>query len=133
MDLANLIVPSKTVSIEYPGFPGFEVTLAYLTRDELMKLRSRAVNTKFNKRTRQPEEELDTDLFQELYIEAVIKGWKGLKFKYLKKLVPVDLSEVDDLEGELDFSKENADVLMKNASGFDSWISDVLEDVSNFT
>lgn len=133
MDLANLIVPSKTVSIEYPGFPGFEVTLAYLTRDELMKLRSRAVNTKFNKRTRQPEEELDVDLFQELYIEAVIKGWKGLKFKYLKKLVPVDLSDVEDLDGELDFSKENADVLMKNASGFDSWISDVLEDVSNFT
>lgn len=133
MDLANLIVPSKTITVEYPGFPNFEVKLAYLTRDELMKLRSRAVTTKFNKKTRAPEEELDADLFQELYIEAVIKGWSGLKFKYLKKMVPVDLSDIEDEEAELDFSTANADVLMKNATGFDTWITDVLDDVSNFT
>ena len=42
MQLSKIVLPSKEATIEYPGFPGFEVTLAYLTRDELMKLRDKA-------------------------------------------------------------------------------------------
>lgn len=138
MDLSKLIVPSKTIWDEFPGFDGFEVQLAYLTRDELMKLRTKAVNNVVNKKSRKVEEELDGELFQKLYIKAVIKNWRGLQYKYLPRLVPVDLSEVEVDEdgeyiGELEFSTDNADALMKNASGFDTWISDVLEDVENFT
>ena len=138
MDLAKLIVPSKTIWDEFPGFPGFEVQLAYLTRDELMKLRSKAVTNKVNRKTRAVEEDLDSELFQQLYIQAVIKGWKGLKYKYLEKMVPVDLSSIekdeeDNYIGELDFTADNAEVLMKNAAGFDAWITDVLDDVENFT
>lgn len=132
VDLAKLIVPSKELTIEYPGFPGFEVTLAYLTRDELLAMRKKCTTVKFNK-SRQPEDEVNTELFQEVYIKAVLKNWKGFKYKYLAKLVPVDLSEVEDLEDELDYSPDNAEALMKNAKDFDSWVSDILDDVENFT
>jgi len=132
MNLAKLIVPSKTVWAEYPGLPGFEVQLAYLTRDELVKIRNKAVNNKISRKTRQIEEEVDNELFQSLYIQAVIKGWRGLKYKYLPKLVPTDISEVepDDL---LEYDAENAETLMKNSADFDSWVSRMLEDVENFT
>ncbi len=136
MDLGKLIVESKTIWDEYPGFPGFEVQLAYLTRDELMKLRSKAVTNKVNRKTRGVEEDLDSELFQKLYIQAVIKDWKGLKYTYLKQMVPVDLSNAgieDEEKEELDFSTNNAELLMKNASGFDAWVTDVLDDVSSFT
>ena len=150
MDLAKLIVPSKTIWDEFPGCPGFEVQLSYLTRDELMKIRSKAVTNKVNRKSRAVEEELDSDLFQQLYIQAVIKGWKGLKLKYLSKMVPVDLSSMtkneegeyiedvkdetgNDIIAELDFTHKNAELLMKNATGFDTWITDVLDDVENFT
>lgn len=132
MELANLIVPSKTVWSEYPGLEGFEVQLAYLTRDELVKIRNKSKTNKISRKTRAVEEEVDSDLFQNLYMKAVIKDWKGLKFKYLNKLVPADLTGIDP-EEELEFSQDNAEVLMKNASGFDDWVSGVIEDVENFT
>jgi len=132
MSLQKMLIPSKTTWVEYPGLNGFEVQLAYLTRDELMKLRSKALNNKINRKTRQVEEEVDSDLFQTLYIAAVIKDWKGLKYKYLNKLAPFDLSGVE-AEDEEPYSSESAEVLMKNSSDFDSFVSSTLDDVANFT
>ena len=132
MSLQKMLIPSKTTWVEYPGLNGFEVQLAYLTRDELMKLRSKALNNKINRKTRQVEEEVDSDLFQTLYIAAVIKDWKGLKYKYLNKLAPFDLSGVE-AEDEEPYSSESAEVLMKNSSDFDSFVSSTLDDVENFT
>jgi hypothetical protein len=132
MELSKLIIPSKTVWVDYPGLSGFQVQLAHLTRDELMKIRKKALNTKVNRKTRAMEEEVDSDLFQSLYIQAVIKDWKGLKYKYLPKLVPTDISSQDPDE-ELEYSEDNAEVLMKNAADFDSWVSAMLEDIENFT
>lgn len=132
MSLAKMIIPSKTTWSEYPGLPGFEVQLAHLTRDELMKIRKKALNNKINRKTRAIEEEVDSDLFQSLYIAAVIKDWKGLKYKYLPKLVPTDISGVEE-EDELPYSQEDAETLMKNAADFDNWVSSVLEDIENFT
>lgn len=132
MGLANLIIPSKTAWMPYPGLTGFEVQLAHLTRDELMKIRKKAVTMKPNRRTRGMEEEVDSDLFQSLYIAAVIKDWKGLKYKYLPKLVPTDISKFDP-EDELPYTEEDAEVLMKNASDFDNWVSTQLEEIENFT
>jgi len=131
VDLAKLIVPSKTITDEFPGCEGFNVQIAYLTRDELMKLRKKAITSKVSRKTRGVEEEVDSDLFQKLYIQAVIKGWSGLKYEYLAKMVPVDLSEAEG--DELEYSVDNADLLMKNCSDFDNWISATLEDVENFT
>ena len=132
MSLQKMLIPSKTTWAEYPGLHGFEVQLAYLTRDELMKLRTKALNNKINKKTRAVEEEVDSDLFQTLYIEAVIKDWRGLKYKYLNKLAPFDLTGVLE-EDEEPYSAESAEVLMKNSTDFDSFVSTTLDDVENFT
>lgn len=132
MELSKLII-SKTTDVEYPGLDGFVVSVTHLPRDELLKLRKKATTTKFNKRTRAPEEEVDSDLFQELYIKAVIKDWTGLKYKYLNKLLLIDLNQINDVEDELEYTASNAIALMKNSSEFDAFISDIVEDLSNFT
>ena len=129
-DLSKMIVPSKTVWADYPGLEGFEVQLAYLTKDELMKIRDKSLVRKIN-RSRAVEDELDNELFQTLYFKAVIKDWRGLKLKYLRKLLPVDTGEA--IDDELEYSVENAEVLMKNSSQFESWVGQMLEDVENFT
>lgn len=133
VSLEKLIKPSKTVDAEMPGFDGFVVSLSYLTRDELVKIRDKATTKKISRKTRQVEDDTDNELFQQLYIKAVIKGWSGLKYKYLEKLLPVDLSDIEDDEDELVYSTENAELLMKNSTTFDSWVTDVLDDVTNFT
>lgn len=130
--LSAMMVPSAAAWIEYPGCPGFEVQLAHLTKDELMKIRDKSTTPKMNRKTRQMEDEVDSDLFQSLYIEAVIKNWRGLKLKYLNKFVVTNIGD-DDPEEELEFSIENAETFMKNAVSFDSWVSDAIEDLENFT
>ena len=132
VSLASLMTPSKTVAIDFPGYAGMSVDLCYLAREELVKLRKKCVTTKFNKKTRQPEEELDEDKFLLEYCKAVIKGWKGLKYRYLEELLLVDVSALDP-EDELPFTQENAELLMKNSSAMDTWVTETVGDLENFT
>ena len=132
VSLKTLLTPSKVVSLDYPGFEGFSVDLCYLARDELLKLRNRCVSQKLNKKTRAFEEMLDDDKFLVEYTSAVIKGWKGLKYKHLEKMVLIDVKGLD-LEDELPFSQENAELLMQNSSGFDLWVTESTQELENFT
>ena len=126
------MTPSKTVTLDFPGYSGFAVDVTYLAREELLKLRKKCLTTKFNRKTRQPEEELNEDMFLVEYVKAVIKGWKGLKFRYLEELLLVDVSELDP-DDELPFTQDNAELLMKNSGDFDTWVTEVGGDLENFT
>ena len=132
ISLSSLMTPSKTVTIDFPGYSGMSVDLCYLAREELLKLRKKCVTTKFDKKTRQPEEVLDEEKFLVEYCKAVIKDWSGLQYQYLEELLLVDVSELDP-EDELAYSQENAEVLMKNSSTFDSWVTETVGDLENFT
>jgi len=132
VSLASLLTPSKTVSVDFPGYKGFSVDICYLGRDELVKLRKKCITTKFNKRTHQPEENLDEDRFIEEYVSAVIKGWKGLKYSYLEEFLLVDISKQNP-DDELAFTQENAELLMRNSNSFDTWITDTVSNLENFT
>ena len=80
----SLMTPSKTVEFDYPGFEGLKVSLCYLAREELVKLRNRCVTQTFNRKTRSYEETMDDDKFVSEYTKAVIKGWKGFKLGFAK-------------------------------------------------
>ena len=132
VSLASLMTPSKTVTIDFPGYKGMTVALCYLAREELVKLRKKCITTKFNKKTHQPEEELDEERFLLEYCRAVIKGWKGLKYKYLEEFLLVDISALNP-EDELPYTQENSELLMRNATGFDTWVTETVSDLENFT
>ena len=132
ISLASLMTPSKTIDIEFGGYPEFYVSLCHLAREELIKLRKRCVTTKFNKKTRQPEESLDEERFLTEYCKSVIKGWTGLKFKYLEELLLVDTTAYNP-EDELPYTQENAELLMKNSTAFDTWVTETVGDLENFT
>jgi hypothetical protein len=132
LSLSSLLTPSKTVEVDYPGFPGFKIQLTYLGRDELLKLRKKATTTKFDRKTRQPLDEVDDDVFMQLYSDAVINGWSGFKYKYLAQLTPIDDSGVDATD-TLDYSSDDAYILMKHSPDFDGFIADTVGDLQNFT
>ena len=131
--LSDLLTPSKTSTVDFPGYAGFEVELTYLARDEMLKLRKKAVSMKINRRTRQPEEELNEEIFLKEYTKAVIKGWSGLKMRYLIQLIPVDEDKISDLESELPYTLENAQIMMENSNDFDAWLTETVGDLANFT
>ena len=130
LSLKTLLVPSKALEVEYPGMPDFKINLAFLSRETLQTIRKKATKTTF--KNRQPVEELNDDLFLELYVKASIKGWSGLKLKYLEQLAPVDLTG-QDADAELEYNEENALYLMKNSTNFDSFISEQVTDLGNFS
>lgn len=128
--LKNLLVPSKSLEVEYPGMPDFKIQVAFLSRETLQSIRKKSTKTSF--KNRQPVEELNDELFLELYVKSAVKGWTGLKLKYLEQLAPVDLTG-QDLDAELEYSEENALYLMKNSTNFDSFISEQVTDLGNFS
>ena len=131
MDLKSLLVDSKTTWVEFPGLDGFEVELANLSRKELIALRKRCTQNKFNRKTRAFEEVLDDDKFLEQFTNATVKGWKGLKLKYLEDLVLVELGS-NDPDKEMEYTIENAIVLVENSNEFDNWLNEVVFDLENF-
>jgi hypothetical protein len=132
ISLASLMTPSKTVAIDFPGFKGMSVELCYLAREELVKLRKKCITNKFNKKTHQPEEILDEDKFLVEYCKAVIKGWSGLKYRYLEELLLVDVSALD-ADDVLLHTQENSELLMRNSGVFDTWVTETVSELENFT
>ena len=131
MDLKSLLVDTKTTWVEFPGLDGFEVELANLSRKELVALRKRCTQNKFNRKTRQFEESLDEDKFIKEFTSVTVKGWKGLKLEYLEDLLLVDLAK-QDTKMPLTYTDENAQTLVENSSEFDNWLNEVVFDLDNF-
>jgi hypothetical protein len=130
LSLKSLLVPSKAVEVEFPGMPGFIINVAFLSRETLINIRKKATKTTF--KNRQPQEELDDELFLKLYVDNAVKNWRGLKISYLEQLAPVDVSDLDP-ESELNYTAENALYLMKNSTNFDSFVSEQVSDLGNFS
>lgn len=129
LTLKDLLVPSKEIEIDFPGMPDFKVNLVFLTREALVNIRKKATKTTF--KNRQPVEELDDEVFLQLYSEAAIKNWSGLKFSYLEQLAPIKAG--NDPEDTLAYSKDNALFLMKASANFDGFISEKVTELTTFT
>lgn len=130
--IANLTTKETIIDVEYPDFSEFVINMAYINREELVKIRNSSLTFKYNKTTRQREEQIDGDKFTEEYARRAIRGWRGLKIKHLPKLLPVDISSLD-LEEEIEYSEEEALDLLKNSSVFDQFITDTMNDYERFS
>tara|TARA_Y100000310_G_scaffold335027_1_gene416079 strand:- start:5 stop:460 length:456 start_codon:yes stop_codon:yes gene_type:complete len=130
--IASLHAQETTIEVEYPEIDGFVISLVYLNRDDLMKIRNRSLTYKFNKRTRQREEEIDNDKFLDEYTKRAIKGWKGLFVRDLPQLLPIDMTNADASE-EITYNETEALELIKNSTVFDQFITDAMQDYEQFT
>tara|TARA_E500000318_G_scaffold111151_2_gene128690 strand:- start:373 stop:822 length:450 start_codon:yes stop_codon:yes gene_type:complete len=131
MELKKLMVDTKSMWIDFTGIDGFSVEVVNLSRKELTALRKKCTTTKFNRRTRQPEENLDEDKFITEFSAASIKNWKGLTLEKLQDLLLIDIGDQDP-KAELEYSQDNAETLVSNSSEFDTWLNEVVFDLDNF-
>lgn len=127
-----LVTGDKAIEVDFPEIEGFKVKISFAPREDLVKIRNQALVYKFNKRTRQREEEVDNEKFVELYSERVIKGWTGLRIKHLPKLLAADISGLSP-EEEVVYSPEEALELLKNSTVFDQFITDTVNDLEAFS
>lgn len=125
------MVTDKTVDVQFPDSDTFYVSLAYLSREKLVKVRNRSLVVKFNKRSRQREEEVDNDKFLEEYARAVVKSWRGLTIRELSKLMPIETTGAN-LEQDVPYSEEDALELLRNSTIFDQFVTDTMNDFEVF-
>lgn len=126
-----MLLPEKTVTFDFPGCEGFKVDLAFLSKESNQALFKKCQRTHIDPKTRQPVEKFDEDLFLDIYVKSIIKGWEGLKLKYLKELLLIQIPP-DQEETDLEYTEQNALDLMKNSVIFDNWVSEVISDLGNF-
>ena len=131
MELKKLVVNVKEVWVDFPGLSGFKIKIANLSRKELLALRKRCTTQKFDRKTRQLTEVLDEDKFIVEFTEAVVKSWEVLTLAHLETLLLID-TEGKDMEEELPYSKDNAEVLVSSSTEFDTWLNEVVFDLDNF-
>ena len=131
MNLEALMVDTKSAWVEFPEAAGFEVQVNNLSRKEIVNLRKRCITTKFNRKSRIMEEDLNEEKFVREFTKATVVGWKGFQLKYLEDLLLVDLGD-NDPESELEYNQENAEMLVNNSTEFDNWLNEVVFDLANF-
>ena len=131
MELKKLMVDTKSMWIDFTGIDGFSVEVVNLSRKELTALRKKCTITKYNRRTRQPEENLDEDKFITEFSAATIKNWKGLTLEKLQDLLLIDIGDQAPL-AELEYSLDNAETLVNSSTEFDTWLNEVVFDLDNF-
>jgi len=131
MQLKNLMMDTKSVWMDFPGLEGFTVEVTNLSRKELTGLRKRCTSNKFDRKSRQINESLDEDKFVKEFAHAVLKNWKGLTVEHLETLLLIN-TEDQDLQAEVEFSEENAEILVTNSAEFDTWLNEVVFDLDNF-
>jgi hypothetical protein len=131
MELKKLMVDTKEVWVDFPGLSGFSVKVANLSRKELNNLRKRCIVQKFDRKTRQVAETLDEDKFVKEFSVATIKEWKGLTLAHLETLLLID-TDGQDLTKELEYTEDNAEVLVSQSTEFDTWLNEVVFDLDNF-
>jgi hypothetical protein len=104
----------------YPGIPGFEVKLAYVSKQHMIQITESCTSRTYNKDERRLEEKIDRDKISRHWSEKVVLGWKGLTLRGFQSLFPIDVA-IGDEDKEVIDSLENRMVLLWNSFDFENW------------
>ena len=133
LKIANII--AKTVPsafVKYDEDFGVEFDLLFIQKEELNKITGQFTKMKFNPKTHQKDEVIDSDGLRNRICEKCVKGWKGVTPRWLATMFPIDKEEVEDMEEEIEFSQENLTTIIEKAYGLDGWIFVNVRNGANF-
>lgn len=131
LNIANLIVDSRSMTFEYPGMPEFKVELAYVAKTRLAEIRKNCLKTSYDTSLGIPTQELDQEKWTSDFCAEIIKGWSGFTVGHLATLLLID-EEGLDLAEEVPFNLENAVTLLNRSTAFDGWVNSRISDLNNF-
>lgn len=131
LNIASLIVDSKTMTFDHPDHKGFAVTLNYTSKTRMAEIRKECVETRYDAKLGYPVQELDQEKWISAFSKEVIRGWEGLTMDILAQLMLIDEtgSKGDDLIG---YTEDNALLLITRSTSFDNWVNSCLSDLNNF-
>ncbi|QFR57731.1 hypothetical protein CPT_Slocum_174 [Serratia phage Slocum] len=129
IDLKKIAIDTREIEVDYPGLPGFKLKVRHISRSASKRiLKGAEVSKMANGRV---ITELDTEKFNRDFAAQAIVGWEGLTIAYVDQILLID-SEGHDPETEVEFSIDNAQMLMENSSSFEEFINSTVFSLDSF-
>lgn len=125
IDLQKLIDTTQirgiTVWVEHPDIPGFEVEVAFVGKQEMLRIVDTCTKRVWNSATRQNENQLSREKVAQHWAEKVVRSWKGLTLEKFQKLYPISL-EGQKKESIVEPDITNRVTLLWNCADFENWV-----------
>lgn len=122
----------KSVLVTYDADYNVKFALNYIDKSEMTRLNGQFTRLKFNPKTHNKDEELDTEGLTKRICELGVAGWSGVTPRWLSTLIPIDMSSVADMDEEIPFSQENLQELFKSVFGLEGWIFENVRNGESF-
>lgn len=130
IDLKNLVIDTKEVEVEYPGIDKFKVKVRYISRAKSKELLESSEVKEF-KNGMFIGTKRDENKFVDQFVAHCISGWSGLTLEGVSRLLLIDVEE-QDLSKEVEYSHDNAVMLLKNSTAFNTFIDNTVFDLDCF-
>lgn len=118
--------------VPFEELPGLKFKLAYLSREELTRIRDAATRKTYNHRTKSSEEEFDLKAFTDYFIAQAVVGWEGLTLEKATNLVPIEVPEGVDINSEIEYTPAEAKLLFANSTALELWLHSIVSDLETF-
>ena len=125
------MVETRDVSVDFEALPGFSVTLGYMSKSVNRKMAKDSTVSKMDG-TGNIVSEFDADAFGVSFCREAIKGWTGLTYGKLAQLMLINEEAIEDLDAELPYSEDNAQLLLRESTIFDNWVSEKVGQITTF-
>lgn len=129
INLKDVSIDTRTVEVDYPGLEGFKVSLNYMSRATSKRIIESA--RKDEMKNGMVMSVQDDDKFLDAFVDHAIAGWTGLTLDYVEKIMLIDIGD-NDPSTVVEFSKDNAIMLMKNSAAFDSFVNATVFQLDTF-
>lgn len=128
INLKDLVLEAKQIEVAYPGMDNFKITLNWIPRRKAKEILDKSMKTEWvNGMAIQVK---DDELFLKVFVETALAGWTGLTINDLEKLLLIETDHAP--ETVVDFSIDNAMMLVKNSAAFDTWINNTVFNFDQF-
>lgn len=129
MNLKDIALDTKQITVAYPGMPHFKLKLNYVSRKLSKKVLEAAQENQFVNGIAVKVQ--NDEKFAEEFVKAAIVSWEGLTVADVEKIMLIDVPE-DKMNEVVPFSVDNAVMLVRNSNSFESWINSTVFHLDTF-
>lgn len=131
MNLKDLSIETKSVSVPFEALPGLTVTVGYMSKPVTRRLAKESTESKMDGGGNIVSD-FNQEKFMEAFCKEAVKGWEGLTYRMVSQLMLIDESHIEDMDKLVEFSDDNALHLLKESTIFDNWINERVNDLATF-
>ncbi|CAM0079554.1 hypothetical protein VPHD51_0012 [Vibrio phage D51] len=132
LNIASLVLDHKSMEFPFSDDDGFIVELTYTTAEKYAEIRKECATTKLDPQSGYPVETIDQEKWNTEFCKQTITGWKGLTYGTLATLMLIDESKIEDLDAEVEYTVDNAELLLKHSKVFDQWVNSRISNLQLF-